>query len=130
MFKKKAPKYLNYYYMSTADLSAKSLSTAILNSLPQYKEQLECWDAAGVVEIELGEKSSIDIEKLPLFEDESDQKFLKKHQIQSIFSIQLLDSDLDSLKAIFTAVTIDLGGFVCADTDNFQPYLIAPKSAK
>ena len=130
MFKKKTPKYLNYYYMSTADLSAKALSTAILNNLPQYKEQLECWDAAGVIEIELGEKSSIDIEKLPLFEDESDQKFLKKHQIQSIFSIQLLDSDLDSLKAIFTAVTINLGGFVCADTENFQPYLIAPKSAK
>lgn len=130
MFKKKAPKYLNYYYMNPTDFSAKALSTVILDSLPQYKEQLECWDAAGVIEIELGEKSSIDIEKLPLFEDEADQKFLKKNQIQSIFSIQVLDSDLEQLKAIFTAVNAKLGGLVCADTENFQPYLIPPKTVK
>lgn len=128
MFKKKTPKYLNYYYMSPTELSAKELSAVILARVPQYKEQLECWDAAGVIEIELGEKSSIDIEKLPLFEDEADQKFLKKHQIQSIFSIQLLDDDLEQLKTIFSAVVSDLGGFVCADTENFQPYLISPKS--
>ncbi len=125
MFKKKTtPKYLNYYYMTSADTSAKALADAILSRLPAYTEKLECWDGAGVLEIELDAKSSIDIEKLELFEDENDRKFLTKYQIQSIFSIQTTDVHLEELKTIFTAAVSVLGGFVCADTEDFQPFLI------
>lgn len=117
-------KYLDYYYMAVDEIGAKELYEVICNAGHEVSERIELWDAADVLEIETDEKSSIDIEKIPWFNNEDDKKFLESNGIKSIFSIKTDEPNRQRMIDIFKLVISSLGGFVCSDTDNFMPYIV------
>ena len=88
------------------------------------KNKIEFWEAADVIEIELGEKSSIDIEKLSMFRDVDDKKFLDTHNVNVIYGIKTDSEHREDMEKIFRVVVGKIGGFVCSDSDDFMPIFI------
>ncbi|MBQ8639463.1 MAG: family 20 glycosylhydrolase [Lachnospiraceae bacterium] len=119
-------RYLDCYYMTDAEIGVREMVDTCQKKLPQLKEQIEFWEAAEVIELTAGEKDSVDIEKIELFEEEADQKFLQSNGIKAIFTIHSEEANLDLVKQVFTAIVETCGGFVCSDTPDFLPYLVRP----
>lgn len=122
--KNNVKKYLSCYYMAKEPIGVREIAEIIKEQLPQVTEKMEFWEAAEVIEIETGEKCSIDIEKIELFQEEEDQKFLRKHGINSIFAINTEESNLEQITKIFGCVIKKHSGFVCMDSQDFMPYLV------
>ena len=128
--KKITKKYLSCYYMAREEIGVKEIAEEIKEHLPSIAEKMEFWEAAEVIEIEMGEKSSIDIEKIELFEDEEDQAFLKKQSICCIFAINTEESNLPQIKEVFGWVIKKYPGFVCSDSVDFLPYILSADSGE
>ena len=62
-------RYLDCYYMTDAEIGVREMVDTCQKKLPQLKEQIEFWEAAEVIELTAGEKDSVDIEKIELFEE-------------------------------------------------------------
>jgi len=117
----KKSSYIDCYYMNTNEISSRDLYEAISEVA---KNMIEFWEAANVIEIELGEKASIDIEKLPMFRDEDDKKFLETHNVNVIYGIKTDSEHREDMEKIFRDVVGQIGGFVCSDSDDFMPIFI------
>lgn len=113
--------YIDSYYMSINDITTRDLYQ-IISTVPKVKA--EFWEAADVIEIELDEKASIDIEKLSLFKGEDDKKFLDEYGVKNIYAIKTDDLHKDIMLKIFKEVVAEMGGFVCSDSDDFMPFYI------
>ena len=116
--------FLDCYYMTENEIGTKEIYEVLTGSEREVTERIEFWDLADVLEIELNEKSSIDIEKMPYFKNEADKEFLETKGIKSIFAIKTDEQNKKRMTEIFKLVINRLGGFVCSDTDDFMPYLV------
>lgn len=116
--------FLDCYYMSENEIGTKQIYEVLTDSERDVTERIEFWDMAEVLEIEINEKSSIDIEKIPYFKNETDRTFLEVNGIRSIFAIKTDEQNKQRMIEIFKLVINRLGGFVCSDTDDFMPYLV------
>lgn len=116
--------FLDCYYMSENEIGTKQIYEVLTDSEREVTERIEFWDMAEVLEIEINEKSSIDIEKIPYFKNETDRTFLEVNGIRSIFAIKTDEQNKQRMIEIFKLVINRLGGFVCSDTDDFMPYLV------
>lgn len=116
--------FLDCYYMTENEIGTKEIYEVLTDSEREVTERIEFWDLADVLEIELNEKSSIDIEKIPYFKNETDKEFLEAKGIKSIFAIKTDEQNKKRMTEIFKLVINRLGGFVCSDTDDFMPYLV------
>lgn len=113
--------FVDCYYMTENEISVRDICEVI----KKIKGiTYECWEAAGVIEIELEEKCSVDIETLDMFKSEEDKMFLNKNNIKTIFSIKTDSDHKDKMIEIFRKVVFDLGGFVCSDSDDFKPFWV------
>lgn len=117
--------FLDCYYMSENEIGTKQIYEVLTDSEQDVTERIEFWDMAEVLEIEINEKSSIDIEKIPYFKNETDRTFLEVNGIRSIFAIKTDEQNKQRMIEIFKLVINRLGGFVCSDTDDFMPYLVS-----
>lgn len=84
---------------------------------------IELWEAMNVLQLELSNQNSIDFELIEAsFRDPSDASFIKNRHIKTIFGITLCDIDLTSAIPYFEQLVDKFGGFVCTDSDNFNPF--------
>ena len=113
--------FIDCYYMTQKQITTAEIY-GVIKKMKEIKS--ECWEAAGVIEIELEEKCSIDIETLGMFKGEDDKIFLDKNNIRAIFSVKTDLGNKDKMIEIFKKVVSDLGGFVCSDSDDFKPFLV------
>ena len=116
--------YKNYYYMNSSEISSRNIYDVINENNERDNYVVEFWEAANVIEIELREKSSIDIEQLNMFRDDEDKKFLEAHEIKVIYDIKTDTEHQEDMMKIFKSVVSKIGGFVCSDSDDFMPILI------
>lgn len=116
--------FLDCYYMTENEVGTKEIYEVLTDSEREVTERIEFWDMADVLEIEINEKTSIDIEKIPCFKNETDRAFLEAKSIKSIFAIKTDEQNKKRMIEIFELVINRLGGFVCSDTDDFMPYLV------
>lgn len=119
---KETKKYIDLLYMTPSQISAKELSTL----LKENKElSVELWEEFNVLELEFHNENSVDIEIINTpFKDPSDASFVKNRNIQTIFALKLCEEDLDELVKYFEIVIVQLGGFLCADSDDFNPVYV------
>lgn len=85
---------------------------------------LDVWEAMGVFSLDTKENESVDFAELNIaetFVDSSDLSFIKNRKIQSIFSFAATEKQMEVLKPYFKVITEIFGGFVCTDSDDFQP---------
>lgn len=111
----------DYYYMTSSSCTVVEL-VAVLQE--QGITGLEVWPEMGVLEWPTAPERSIDIETLETFTDAEDAMFLKKNNIQSIFSLHISNLDEDTFLKYFEAVLNRFGGAVCCDTTTFEPIVM------
>ena len=73
--------------------------------------ETEIWEDAGVLEIVLGEKSSVDIERA----------FAKEHKANSVFLVTFAPEDYKVAETLMKQILGQHGGIFCGDTEDFMP---------
>lgn len=111
---------LHWYYMATKEISVKQLQEALNDT----SYETEIWEAAGVLEVEIAEKASMDFEECePDLRDEYSNDFLKEHGVQALFFVTLPKTDFEALKKVMEQIVEKNGGFFCGDTEDFTPMI-------
>ena len=108
-----------WLYMNPTKVSVKEIAAGLLD-LESVKTQV--WEAAGVLEIELTEAKSIDIEQTQVdLRDEYSNEFLQSHQVEALFYVTIDPENYEAVEQIMKTVVAQTGGFFCGDTENFEP---------
>lgn len=111
--------YIDLLYMTSSEVSAKDIYLLLEGN---SGITAELWEGMNVLELELSNQNSIDIEPLSLtFKDPSDASFVKNRNINTIFTIHLCESDITAIVPVFEKVIDKYSGFLCADTEKFLP---------
>lgn len=107
----------DWFYMNPKETPIRVLYEAIKNNT-----DVELWETAGVMEICLTPKISLDFEEMkPYFRDSVGAEFLSKHQIQSLYMVTFPGELFSNVTPIFDSIISNCGGFFCADTSDFYP---------
>jgi hypothetical protein len=115
---------LDLLYMTPSTVSARDI-VKLLENKKDIGVSIELWDELNVLEIELPDKSTIDIEPIDIhFPDPSDVAFVKNRSIKTIFAVNLSEENLDTVKEFFNIIISQYSGFLCADTQDFSPVYI------
>lgn len=116
---KKRPNFpIHWYYMSTSDSTVADLKAAI----DEDGYDIEIWNEAGVLEVGIEEKASMDFEACELdLRDEYSNQFLKEHGIKALFFVTLPVVPFEESEKVMRKIISANGGFFCADTDDFTP---------
>lgn len=85
-------------------------------------KSIEVWNDAGVLEIPLGEKSSVDIEEFEADpRDEYACEFIAKNSIKRLFYASFRPEDYEAAEPVLKKIAEGIDGFVCGDTEDFLP---------
>ena len=117
-------KYVDMYYMIPERVGAKEIADTLTQAEPAYAEILECWEEAGVLELLLGEESSIDFEMLELSEDELEEEFLQSHKIKGVYLVHTDSERIGDVKKVVTILKDKFGGLLCSDSKDFMPIIL------
>lgn len=113
-------KLINWYYMCPAEITVTDLQAAISDC----ELEIEIWPEAGVLEVVVEEKQSMDIEQCELdLGDEFSNNYLAECQTKTLFYITYKAEIDDRCQLLLRAIVEKHGGRVCADTDDFTPLL-------
>ena len=95
----------------------------ILESLDRQQfADTEIWEDAGILEIPVADKASIDIEAAECdLGDEFSNEFLKEHGIKSLFMVTLVPAEYEKAESAMKQILSGCGGFFCGDTEDFMP---------
>ena len=84
--------------------------------------EAEIWEEAGVLEVILGEKSSLDVEQAQIHpKDEITQQFAKEQGAKCVFLATFAPEDYDAAERIMKMLLAEFGGIFCGDTEDFMP---------
>ena len=84
--------------------------------------ETEIWEDAGVLEIVLGEKSSVDIERAQIHpKDEITSAFAKEHKANSVFLVTFAPEDYEVAETLMKQILGQHGGIFCGDMEDFMP---------
>lgn len=82
----------------------------------------EYWEEAQVLEIELPEAGSVDLERMePDLGDEAGNAFLREHGIRDAFAVTIVPEDYEKARKVMEMLAERIGGFFCGDTEDFEP---------
>ena len=118
---KKKPDFpLHWYYMATSEITVEDLKSAV--SSDDY--DIEIWKEAGVLEVGIEEKASMDFEACePDLRDEYSNQFLKDHEVKALFFVTLPPIAFEKCEKVMRKIISANEGFFCADTDDFTPVI-------
>ena len=109
----------DWLYMTPQEIGVRQIYEAFGE---QDGYELEIWEDAGVLEILLKEKSSMDVEMASIHpKDTITQQFANAHQVKTVFLVTFQPDDYEDAERVMKTVTGKLGGFFCGDTEDFTP---------
>lgn len=119
---KKVVEDLELFYMQTGEMTIAEFAEILKADCGQ---KIELWEEMGVMEWITEAGHSIDIERMSMedFSAEEDQGFLSAYQVQQIYAVTGIDTDLPLIEKCFVKVAAKGGGFLCYDTEDFQPII-------
>ena len=110
--------YDEWLYMNEKEITAVQISKALENT----NLEIDLWDQLGVVSIKLLDNTYLDMEEIENdLGDEESNKFVKNHNIKSIFTAKMVHESFENAKKVMTLITKTSGGFFCVDNDDFSP---------
>ena len=81
----------------------------------------EYWEEAEVVEIELPEAGSVDMENLGGdSEDEAMEAYMKDRSLHTAYAVTIRPDDFEEAKKVMEYISSPLAGHFCGDTDDSQ----------
>ena len=87
---------------------------------------VEYWEEAEVLEVELPEAGSVDFEDLEgTLGDEESDAWLQKQQIHTVFAVTIRPDDYELAKKVMEHIVSLVSGYFCADNENLQPRIPA-----
>lgn len=93
-------------------------------ALDEKKYDIEIWNEAGILEIGIDEKNSMDIEVGETdFGDEYSNAFVAEHDIKSVFYLSFRPEIYEECKKIMQRFVECLDCIICADTEDFMPQI-------
>ena len=115
---KKKKRILEYYYMTPEVTNAKELTTFIKSV---DEEKVDVWPELNLLEVVLDSDSLIFQDGRECFVDPLDLEFLEERKIQSIYVVSYEEGDSAKAKKVIKEILKAKGGFICSDTEDFQP---------
>lgn len=110
-----------WLYLAPRGMDAARLAEALLG---QY--EIEFWEEAGVIEVVLGEKKSVDIEHIKLHpKDEVTRNYVSDNGCEEVFLVTFAAEEFERVKSVMKLVLAQCGGFFCGDTEDFTPVVRA-----
>ena len=90
---------------------------------------VEYWEEAEVLEVELPEAGSVDFEDLEgtLGAEESDA-WLQEQQIHTVFAVTIRPDDYELAKKVMEHIVSLVSGYFCADNETLQPRIPAKEA--
>lgn len=110
-----------WLYMQEHTVSVRDISVA-LEGEPDIN--VEVWEEAGVLEVEIPEQRSMDFEQTKAqFPDEYSRKWLAEHGVKTMFLVTIDAEHYENAKKLMQVITKKIGGFFCGDTEDFMPLI-------
>lgn len=109
-----------WYFMCPKKVVVSDLAAA----LDKSDYDIEVWNEAGVLVVQLDEKHPVDIEECELdMRDEYSNQYIKSNGINSLFYVSFKPESYDSAVLVVKKIMSKLGGMLCGDTDDFSPII-------
>ena len=90
---------------------------------------VEYWEEAEVLEVELPEAGSVDFEDLEgTLGDEESDAWLQEQQIHTVFAVTIRLDDYELAKKVMEHIVSLVSGYFCADNENLQPRIPAKEA--
>ena len=108
-----------WFYMNNREITVRNIKE-ILDSIDNIT--IEIWDEAAVIEIQVGESGTLEMECTELnLGDPYSNEFLKRNNVASLYYVTLDVEHYAEMKKVMEKIIKTIGGFFCADTDDFTP---------
>ncbi len=102
----------------------KKITVRDLQEALNADKNVEIWEDAGILEVMLGEKSSLDVETAQIHpKDEITQKFAEEQGAECVFLITFMPEDYEKAETIMKQILSSFGGVFCGDTEDFMPQM-------
>ena len=90
---------------------------------------VEYWEEAEVLEVELPEAGSVDFEDLEgTLGDEESDAWLQEQQIHTVFAVTIRPDDYELAIKVMEHIVSLVSGYFCADNENLQPRIPAKEA--
>lgn len=118
--KAKNTEITDWFYMTSSEVNAKSIAQLIET---QCHVSVDLWEEMNILQIQLDNKVTIDFEPMVInFKESSDMEFINNQNIKTIFAVYVASGVLEEeFKKILKVILKQWNGFLCADSENFQP---------
>lgn len=108
-----------WLYLTAEGINVRQIADAVGDAY-----ETELWEEAGVLEIMLGEKSSMDIEQTRVRPgDTFTADFLLENGCAEIFLVTFVPETYERAEALMRQILSRCGGLFCGDTEDFTPVI-------
>lgn len=108
-----------WLYLAPEGVTVRGIAGAI-----RKKDAIELWEEAGVLEIELGERSSFDMEHATIHpKDAFTRSFVEENGCTEVYLVTFAPENYDGAKEIMQQILDGCGGLFCGDTEDFAPVI-------
>lgn len=109
----------DWFYMTPKEVTAKMISNLLQT---QSNVVVDLWEEMNILQLELPSKISVDFEPIIInFRDPADAEFVENRDIKTIFEVTMEEAVLQEMKELLRIIINEWDGFLCADSDDFQP---------
>lgn len=109
-----------WLYFSPKEVTVRQIAALLPNDL----YELEIWEEAGVLEVEIGDACSVDIEHTQIHpRDEITHAFARENHCKEVFLVTFVPEHYEKAKEVMLQILKGNGGLFCGDTEDFSPIL-------
>lgn len=110
-----------WLYVAKEEVNVRRIAEVLPKEL-----DVEVWEEAGVLEIAISGKQSMDVEHVRIHpKDELTRAFVREHGCAEVFLVTFPSEIYEQVQGIMQKLLEELGGLFCGDTEDFSPILQA-----
>lgn len=107
-----------WLYVAPEGVNARRIADVIPN------QEMELWEEAGVIEIMVSEKQSVDIEHVRIHpKDELTRAFVESHGCSEVFLVTFPSEIYEQTLSVMRQILAECGGLFCGDNEDFSPVI-------
>lgn len=109
-----------WLYLAPGGVSVRQIADVV------KEHETELWEKAGVIEIDIGEGNSMDMEQVRIQpKDELTRAFAAENGCEEVFLVTFPPEAYDKVSVVMQQILSQCGGLFCGDTEDFEPVLRA-----